>query len=320
MALDPLSALTTTLNSLGDWISENQQIKAAKEMNEQNIEFQRELNEEIFEREDTAYQRAVADATAAGFSPLAVTGGAGSGGTVSAPQNTFDYSQYAGAGARAAGQALQQAYMQSLQIEQMAANVEKTYAEADAARETVDSGEHYRTVEFPARLQQQYDQMSTEARIEMRKIQVTEAGQALQKTLQQMQHSHEEVMQSSKFRHEFDFEKQRFLNQSTLSATERRFQDYMERQKQEVAKDLARLTSDLRKSEDEASQELAHMLWTMREEYLAGRVTWKDVRDTLFGAVSAAGDLLHGGAAASNADTNRKSHNPTPTRPIGFGK
>lgn len=51
----------------------------------EQFDYNRQLNNQLMQREDTAYQRAVSDARAAGLSPLTVagTGGAGSGGTVS---------------------------------------------------------------------------------------------------------------------------------------------------------------------------------------------------------------------------------------------
>ncbi|QCS37367.1 DNA pilot protein [Tortoise microvirus 94] len=48
-------------------------------------QYQRELTQTQFERQDTAYQRAASDAKAAGFSPLAIFGGAGAQSTVSSP-------------------------------------------------------------------------------------------------------------------------------------------------------------------------------------------------------------------------------------------
>lgn len=61
---------------------------ANKAIADQNIAYQRELNQQIFAREDNAFQRQVADLKAAGLSPLLASGaGAGAGGTVSAPQS-----------------------------------------------------------------------------------------------------------------------------------------------------------------------------------------------------------------------------------------
>lgn len=56
----------------------------------EQYDYNKQLNAELISREDNAYQRAVADAQAAGLSPLTVagTGGAGTGGTVSASQQS----------------------------------------------------------------------------------------------------------------------------------------------------------------------------------------------------------------------------------------
>lgn len=56
----------------------NYQIQAQKDINDQNIQFVRSENEINRQREDTAIQRGVADAKAAGLSPLAGIGGASS--------------------------------------------------------------------------------------------------------------------------------------------------------------------------------------------------------------------------------------------------
>lgn len=76
---------------------------ANKDIAQMNIDYQNAYNEKIFNREDTAIQRSVADSRAAGVSPLAKVTGAGSGGTASAPQsnqvvqaNNFDYSSALG--------------------------------------------------------------------------------------------------------------------------------------------------------------------------------------------------------------------------------
>lgn len=50
---------------------------------EQDLDYKKSLQQQLFSREDTAYQRAVDDARKAGLSPLAVSGGAGAGSVVS---------------------------------------------------------------------------------------------------------------------------------------------------------------------------------------------------------------------------------------------
>lgn len=56
----------------------DKQIQMQRDINNQNIQFQRSENEINRQREDTAIQRGVADAKAAGLSPLAGIGGASS--------------------------------------------------------------------------------------------------------------------------------------------------------------------------------------------------------------------------------------------------
>lgn len=58
-------------------------------INQANIDYQREYNQQIFEREDTALSRMAKDASSAGINPLAVMQGYGSGGTAAAPQATL---------------------------------------------------------------------------------------------------------------------------------------------------------------------------------------------------------------------------------------
>lgn len=57
----------------------------SKEQYIENRDYTRALQQTMFDREDTAYQRAVDDARSAGLSPLAITGGASAGAVVSSP-------------------------------------------------------------------------------------------------------------------------------------------------------------------------------------------------------------------------------------------
>ena len=65
------------------------------QMQKEQMEYIKKLNEEIMKREDSAYQRQVNDLRKAGLSPLmSDNGGAGAGGTITpyqAPQDTTDY-------------------------------------------------------------------------------------------------------------------------------------------------------------------------------------------------------------------------------------
>ena len=63
-----------------------------------NREAQEKYNQEIMQREDNAYRRAVADAEAAGLHPSTVagTGGAGAGGSASTPQTNMQAIQSLG--------------------------------------------------------------------------------------------------------------------------------------------------------------------------------------------------------------------------------
>lgn len=91
-----ISGVTNIAGTLGNLIfgAKNSQIQQdTYALNKSNIEwqqkqylenrdYQRALQQTIFDREDTAYQRAVEDATSAGFSPLAALGNTANAGAV----------------------------------------------------------------------------------------------------------------------------------------------------------------------------------------------------------------------------------------------
>lgn len=60
----------------------------------ENLQYQNEYNQKIWDREDTSYQRTLADMAQAGMSGLAMSSVNGAGGQSSAPQNSFQYSDH----------------------------------------------------------------------------------------------------------------------------------------------------------------------------------------------------------------------------------
>lgn len=61
---------------------------------EQNLKYQQDYNQKIWDREDTTYQRTLADMSQAGMSGLAMSSVDGVGGQSSAPQNSFQYTDH----------------------------------------------------------------------------------------------------------------------------------------------------------------------------------------------------------------------------------
>lgn len=59
-----------------------------KEIAQMNIDYQKEFNQQVFEREDTAYERMARDASSVGLNPLAIAQPSASGGVASAPQSS----------------------------------------------------------------------------------------------------------------------------------------------------------------------------------------------------------------------------------------
>lgn len=79
------SILGSAANFVGGTVGSLLNYKSSKD----NLDYQKALQQQLFDREDTSYQRTVADAQKAGLSPLAVLGNTDSAGSVvqtSAPQ------------------------------------------------------------------------------------------------------------------------------------------------------------------------------------------------------------------------------------------
>lgn len=113
------------------------------EFQRENLEYQKALQQQIFEREDTAYERTVADMRNAGLSPLSMqsTNGAGEVIATNALNNDFRAQGYtaqkANTGemvASALGAGLSQLSEQIFQRDNLRAQAEKTSAEAESIK------------------------------------------------------------------------------------------------------------------------------------------------------------------------------------------
>lgn len=132
-------------NILSTWMTNN----ANKSINDANLDYNAAVQNKTWEREDSAWQRGVADAKAAGLSPLALTSGNSAGSIVGAPSAIP--MQSSNAGALIAGSA--GSLMNSLQLAERRRQFDAKMKQDD---------EH-----FKANLQRDYDALDrTDANLE----------------------------------------------------------------------------------------------------------------------------------------------------------
>lgn len=274
------SGLLSGVSSLvGSTISSN----TAKEIAQANLDYQKEYNQQVFEREDTAYQRAVADAQAAGLSPLVAAGvSAGqSGGVASAPQYNSDEASIQMQGYQGVAQAMQQISNMSAQANLVQSQAELNEANAGKARrETADIDDQnaFRWAQLSQADKHHIDQLLD-----------NEKGRQLQSDLKQAQIDADEVLAKMK------------IDADELSQlSDQEFQWKFKRLDQSDQKELlalkatydqvlAKMESTLRQSDNEAAQKLAYNI--SKQEWEEGNA-WLKEAPAWLNAIVNVGNLL----------------------------
>lgn len=180
--------------------------KRANEIAEQNLAYQKEFNQEVFDRQDSSYQRAVADAVQAGFSPLVATGTVGgtAGGVVSAPQrqSTADVAMSSANQQMALASNILSLNRQRAEI----ANIEAQTRKVQAETGNIDFTQRLQSAQFDFLTEQEknkltmfYDNLGLETRRHYDNLASTYRGQDLQRELADFYAEHEKEILTMNF-------------------------------------------------------------------------------------------------------------------------
>ena len=180
--------------------------KHANEIAEKNFEYQKQFNQQVFDRQDSSYQRAVADAVQAGFSPLVASGtSAGTaGGVVSAPQrqSTADVAMSSANNQMTMASNILALSRQRAEI----ANIEAQTAKTQAETSNIDFTQKLQSAQFDFLTEQEknkltmfYDGLSSETQRHLDNLSATYRGQDLQRDLAEFKAEHEKELKSMDF-------------------------------------------------------------------------------------------------------------------------
>ena len=180
--------------------------KDANRIAEQNLAYQKEFNQKVFDRQDTSYQRAVSDAVQAGFSPLVASGTAGgtAGGVVSAPQrqSTADIAMSSANLKMGIASNLLALSRQRAEIANIEAQTQKTQAETgniDFTQKLQSAQFDFLTEQEKNKLTMFYDGLSAETKRHLDNLGATYRGQDLQRDLQDFAQKHEKELVKMNF-------------------------------------------------------------------------------------------------------------------------
>lgn len=263
-----ISGATNIAGSLGNLIfgAKNSQIQQdTYALNRANIEwqqkqylenrdYQRALQQTIFDREDTAYQRAVEDATSAGFSPLAALGNTANAGAVvsssEAPAGQLQAPQLAMADAfrhlSESGTAFgSQLLTIAENANQRAFESEMFAQQVMAASENREDTQLHEWLMQDAQQQALKDRDTAQHTYRLIEIESTsyfqgilqKAQQEAQAALQSAEHTHQENMQDTLLQHQADMQASQQQHQTDLQNDAQQHQMDMQKSQQDYESD-----------------------------------------------------------------------------------
>lgn len=201
-------------------INNERNIQMQKEINAQNLQNATELQEKAWERDDNAFQRAVADAEKAGFSPLAVLQGGTSGNTVNNPyQAQSPTSDITGliTSLISASQINQKQQEINLNKENSQANTETTKKQLELQEKELNSNLTFKNKELEIMAQNQTSQ------IEQFKKTMALQTQQLQQAIKQNEHENMKDVSEKTYR-----EYQMFSEQYGVNPRSQKFTNFNE--------------------------------------------------------------------------------------------
>ncbi len=206
--------------------------QSADRVAEANLAYQKEFNQQVFDRQDSSYQRAVADAVQAGFSPLVASGtSAGTvGGVVSAPQreSTADVAMSSANQKMAMASNMLALGRQRAEIANIEAQTQKTNAEIG----NIDFTQRLQTAEFDFLTEQEknkltmfYDNLSHETKKHLDNLSATYRGQDLQKDLTEFKARHEKEILTMNFENSKTMKELDYMYDGMIKALEFEYQN-----------------------------------------------------------------------------------------------
>lgn len=181
-----------------------------KQINDDSLAYNKEVQEKTWEREDSAWQRGVADAEAAGLSPLSVTSGSTSGSIAGAPSAI----------------PMQADNSASILNDAMQSSINSMYqgAALDLQKKQFDAKQKQDDDHFRASLQRDYDAMDeTKQRLQMQIDATSDENE--KRRLQEASQFHEQLSETIR---EFNLQFEESKHQFDQRLTEERFDKYQQ--------------------------------------------------------------------------------------------